>query len=490
MESKDPNSGRSYGIPETIDDRKALDKFISGNAGKKVIAVQGLGFVGAAMAMAAANAYRGDYAVIGVDLAAPESYWKVMALNEGQFPVKAEDPKVLEFYEVARKKKNFTATCDPHAYSLADVIIVDINLDVQKNPKKGKSFDVDLSGFRKAIVAIGKSAKEGVLVLIETTVPPGACEKIVKPILDKAFQERGISKYFLGHSFERVMPGPEYIDSIQNFYRVYAGIDEGSAQETEKFLKTIVRTDQFPLTRLHSTTASEMAKVLENSFRAMNIAFIEEWTEFAEEAGVDLYAVVDAIRKRPTHRNIMLPGLGVGGYCLTKDPLMASWSKKNIFGSKAGLGESEHAVAINDMMPKHTFDAAKRLAQGNLKGKKALLYGVSYRSEVGDTRSTPVGMLYDLLKKEGCTISLQDPYLTTWPEKNVKVEQRIPVEGVFDIIIFCTNHKGYRNNKALQESIMGMKRCIIVDSVGILDKGTIALFKAKHSIKVIGRGDI
>ena len=96
-------------------------------------------------------------------------------------------------------------------------------------------------------------------------------------------------KYHIGHSYERVMPGPNYIDSIQNFYRVYSGINEESANAVELFLKTIIKTDQYPLTRLHSTTATEMAKVMENSFRAMNIAFIEEWGQFAEEAEVNFF---------------------------------------------------------------------------------------------------------------------------------------------------------------------------------------------------------
>jgi len=109
------------------------------------------------------------------------------------------------------------------------------------------------------------------------------------------------------------MPGPDYIDSIQNFYRVYSGIDENSADSVEQFLKTIISTKDYPLTRLGSTNATEMAKVLENSYRAMNIAFTVEWSRFAEEAGVNLYEVVDAIRMRPTHRNLMYPGIGVGG---------------------------------------------------------------------------------------------------------------------------------------------------------------------------------
>src|SRR6185369_3635524 len=117
----------------------------------------------------------------------------------------------------------------------------------------------------------------------------------------------------------------------------------------------LISTNEYPLTRLGNTQATEMAKVLENSYRAMNIAFMVEWSRFAEEAGVNIYEVVNAIRMRPTHKNLMLPGLGVGGYCLTKDPLLASWARMNLFGSEAPLEQSETGVHINDQMPIFAF---------------------------------------------------------------------------------------------------------------------------------------
>ena len=130
------------------------------------------------------------------------------------------------------------------------------------------------------------------------------------------------------------MPGPEYIDSIRKFPRVYSGSNKKSADSIESFLKTIIDTSVCDLTRLDHTNATEMAKVLENSYRAMNIAFAVEWSRFAEEANVDLYSMVDAIRVRKTHSNLMYPGIGVGGYCLTKDPLFAKASSKQILKKK------------------------------------------------------------------------------------------------------------------------------------------------------------
>ena len=290
----------------------SLNEFLEFNSGNPVIAIQGLGFVGSVMSLVCANSPIKDYAVIGVDLDNSQTRTKIDEFNKGVFPLIAEDPKILEYFKSTKLKKNFFATTDELAYCSADVIIVDINLDVVKHSSKDNSlhsFDVNLSSFQQAISTIGKYCKQNALVLVETTVPPGTCEKIIYPTLNDEFKKRNLSidKLNVAHSYERVMPGPEYIDSIQNFPRVYSGIDDKSADAAEAFLKTIINSDKCELTRLKSTTASEMAKVLENSYRASNIAFAVEWSRFAEEADVDLWSIVDAIRVRKTHANLMYP---------------------------------------------------------------------------------------------------------------------------------------------------------------------------------------
>ena len=264
-----------------------------------------------------------------------------------------------------------------------------------------------MAGFKKAIETIGSRCREDVLVLVETTVPPGTCSKIVKPILRSCLERRRLptSRLKIGHSYERVTPGPNYIDSIKNFYRVYSGESEESADHVEGFLKRVISTSQFPLTRLQNTESSEMAKVLENSFRAMNISFIVEWSRFAEQAGVNLYEVIDAIRMRPTHANLMYPGIGVGGYCLTKDPVMASWSAESFFGVEPGLQSSVKAVQINDSMPYSAFEFSKKCLRDEIRGRKFSLLGVAYGPGIGDTRFSPVEVYVDLLMNAGAEVS-------------------------------------------------------------------------------------
>jgi nucleotide sugar dehydrogenase len=495
--SKSPVTGKEYEIPENLNDKAGIDAFIALHPGKKVVVVQGLGFVGSVMGLVVANALTEEYAVIGIDLPTPSSYWKIRSINEGVFPVIASDPKIEVYYQNALKKKNYYATFDAYAYSKADVVVVDINLDVKKqSSEKNDSGDysVDLTPFKKAIEAIGNNCKEDVLVLVETTVPPGTSKKIVRPALEECLAKRKLStnKIKVGHSYERVMPGPKYIDSIQNFYRVFAGTDEKSTEAVETFLRTVIRTDEYPLTRLGNTNATEMAKVLENSFRAMNIAFMVEWSRFAEEAGVDIYEVVNAIRMRPTHKNIMLPGLGVGGYCLTKDPLLASWARMNLFGREEKLGQSEKGVHINDKMPLYAFEYLQSQYNGPLAGKKVLLLGVSYLNDVGDTRYTPVEGFYNQLQMVGCNISLHDPHVKYWEEKDVWVNQDLDelLKDSYDITVITTGHKDYRNNESLINKLLSQPPAFIYDTIGVLTNDEIKGLSAKHVVKVIGRGDL
>jgi UDP-N-acetyl-D-glucosamine dehydrogenase len=273
--SRSPITNKEYLLPGNTDDKKGIDAFIALHPGKKVVVVQGLGFVGSVMALVVANALTEEYAVIGIDLPTSASYWKICSINEGVFPVLASDPKISLYYQNARQKKNYYATYDSYAFSKADII-----LDVKKQASFGhdvEDYSVDLTPFKKAINSIGQLCKKEVLVLVETTVPPGTSQKIVRPLLEENLQKRGlpVSELKVGHSYERVMPGPKYIDSIQNFYRVFAGTDDNSAIAIEQFLRTVIKTDEYPLTRLGNTNATEMAKVLENSYRAMNIAFMK-----------------------------------------------------------------------------------------------------------------------------------------------------------------------------------------------------------------------
>ncbi len=493
--SKNPITLETYNIPSNLDDSRNIQAFISRNKGKKIIVVQGLGFVGAVMSLVCANALTEEYAVIGVDLANESTYWKIRSINDGVFPLIADDPKITQFFDNTKEKGNFFATYDSAAYKFADVIIVDINLDVQKESNEAgglKDFDVNLNGFKFAIKSIGSNCRDNILILVETTVPPGTCEKVVKPIIEDELTKRGlgVDKYRLGHSYERVMPGPEYIDSIREFPRVYSGTNEVAADAIEIFLKTIIDTSICDLTRLAHTNATEMAKVLENSYRAMNIAFAVEWSRYAEEAGVDLYGMVNAIRIRKTHANLMYPGIGVGGYCLTKDPLLASWSRKTFFGASSDLNISINSVSVNDQMPIFAFE---RLVQvfGDLSDQKVTFLGVSYRGDVGDTRFTPVEILVNMVRKAGSKIKLHDPFVSYWEEQKCDVESDLDavLDSNPDLVVVSTGHNAYKKESTI-EKLMKISPAKIYDTIGLFNKDQLLTLQTKHQVSVLGRGDI
>ena len=484
-----------YIVPEDLDDSNNINEFLLSNKDKNVIVVQGLGFVGAVMSLVCANAVAKDYAVIGIDLPSKDSYWKIKSINEGVFPLIADDPKISEFFENTKNKGNFLATYDPLAYSYADTVIVDVNLDVQKksySSHKLKDFDVNLSSFKSAITTIGKNCKQDVMVLVETTVPPGTCANVVKPILEEELLKRGLSikEYILGHSYERVMPGPEYIESIRSFPRVYSGVDARSADDIETFLKTIIDTEVCELTRLENTNATEIAKVLENSYRAMNIAFVVEWSRFAEEAGVDLYEIVNAIRVRKTHTNLMYPGIGVGGYCLTKDPLLASWSRKSFFGSDSDLKMSINSVSVNDQMPVYAFNRLVEIF-GHLVNMNVIFLGVSYRGDIGDTRFTPVETLVDLVRKAGARVKLHDPFISYWQEQDCSVESELDEVLCLEpeLVIISTGHSEYRKSETISK-LMNIKSTNIFDTIGLFSKKQLIMLQGKHKVSVLGKGDI
>jgi UDP-N-acetyl-D-glucosamine dehydrogenase len=331
------------------------------------------------------------------------------------------------------------------------------------------------------------------LVVIETTVPPGACAKVVAPELAGCFLRRGLAEdgFLLAHSYERVMPGEHYLASITDYWRVYSGHTDAAADACAHFLSTFINVADYPLTRLDSTTASETAKLMENSFRAVNIAFVEEWARFAEAVGVDLFQVVAAIRKRPTHNNIRQPGFGVGGYCLTKDPLLPGVAARDIFGRPdLDFPFSEQAVQTNHKMPLVSLKALENLL-GNLARKRILILGVAYRQDVADTRYSPAQTFAVAARQCGAEILAHDPLVEYWPEMDMRVERgQLPPASSVDAVVFCVPHKAYRQLD-LARWLGDGARPAVLDTIGLLDEHQWAAVRAAGSLHAaIGKGSM
>ena len=421
---------------------------ISPGEERRVVAVQGLGFVGAAMAIAAASAVNEEgepaFTVIGVDRDDELGRARVDALNSGRFPFETTDQQLTHALAAARERGNLQAGVDPAAYGMADTIVIDVPLDIDW---RSETPELRLAGFEAAIRTVGEWVRPGALVIVETTVPPGTTQRIVVPLLEDCLRERDLdpSSVLVAHSYERVMPGADYLDSIVNYWRVYAGHTDDAAKAAEKFLSTVINVDDFPISRLSNTTASETAKVLENTFRATTIALMDEWSQFAEMAGVDLFEVVDAIRMRPTHANMRTPGFGVGGYCLTKDPLFGWLSAKVLFDQPIEFPFARAAVRTNDAAPLRVIELTTELLGGSLAGRHILLLGVSYRQDVGDTRYSPAETFARAAIGAGARLTAHDPLIDHWEELGCRVATELPSADDVDAVVLAVPHAGYRD---------------------------------------------
>ena len=457
----------------------------------KQVCIQGLGFVGSAMAIAIASSItklgKSEYQVIGVDLLNDTGRARVDAINRGTFPFLTDDSDLKSALSKASAQGRITATTDEAVYETADIIVVDVPLDL--NSSQGAPV-VNYGEFIEAVRTIGRHVREGALIVIETTVPPGTCEKIVVPTINEELERRNLSRdsVLIAHSFERVMPGSNYLKSITNYWRVYAGYTVEAADACEDFLSDIINVKDYPLTRLANVTSSEVAKVLENSYRAVNIAFVDEWTKFSERLDIDLFSIIDAIQMRPTHSNIRYPGLGVGGYCLTKDPLFGPAAARDLHSMyDVSFPFSTMAIQINEKMPGHTVERLARLFNGAMSGKEILLCGVAYRSEVGDTRHSPSETLVRMLERMGATVTSYDPFVTRWKELERHLPETLPEPRNFDAVVFAVPHKQF---KELDLSTwLSEERPIILDTANIFN-GIDRSRWENEGIKVhsIGRG--
>lgn len=426
--------------------------------GKEIVVVMGVGFVGAVMAAIVADTVdkstgKPSKFVIGMQRPSARSFWKIPMLNKGISPVKAEDPEVDPMIErCVKEKKTLIATFTHDVLKLADVVVVDVQCDYIKNElgnvRNGRT---DMAALEASISVIAENIPPEALVLIETTVAPGTTEQVAYPIMKKIFRKRGIaSDPLLAHSYERVMPGKNYVASIRDFWRVCSGINEEAKRRVVKFLNEVLNTEKFPLTVMDRPIESETAKIVENSYRATILAFLDEWSLYAERNGVDLIKVIKAIKVRPTHSNMIFPGPGVGGYCLPKDGGLGVWAYKHILGFEDDIFRiTPLAIDINDTRGLHvgqlTRDALRNMGKP-IASAEILLLGAAYREDVGDTRYSGSEIVIRKLVEMGAEIRVHDPYVEHWWE--FEQQETYPATGQ-------SKSRFFRNQEKLKEIRVG-----------------------------------
>ena len=456
------------------------------------VCVQGLGFVGAAKAIAIANAIDESgycFEVCGVELPTDEGRRRAEAINLGKFPFETTDQKLIKAAQDASDRGNICALTDSDAFQEADIVVVDVPFDIDRSEGNARLL---IPPFRKAIRTLAANVKPDVLIVVETTVPPGTCENIVMPELRCGLEARGLddTSVMLAYAYERVMPGPNYYDSVVNFWRVYSGMTVEAADECKLFLEKIINVEDFPLTKVSSVTAAEIGKVLENSYRATTIAMMEEWGRFAEAVGVDLFEVIEAIRLRPTHSNMRQPGFGVGGYCLTKDPMLAELAAVEIFGrDDLKFPFSTQALKTNDVMPLTSLEKVQGLLGGSLENKTILLMGISYRSDVGDTRYSPAQLFVESAKKSKANVICHDYLVRYWAELDIVPEKTLPSTEGIDAIVFAMPQQQYSEIKFVEW--LDGNHPLVFDANRVLSQSQLAELRSYGCcVGCIGRPDI
>lgn len=497
--------------------------------GKEVVVVMGVGFVGAVMAAIVADTKdakgRNTKFVIGCQRPSSRSFWKIPLLNRGESPVKAEDPEVDELISrCVKKTKTLTASFNSDSLKLANCVVVDVQCDYSKNDLGlMKTGEADMAALEATMRTIGEKIQPDCLVLIETTVAPGTTEFVAFPILKKAFVARGIkTDPLLAHSFERVMPGKHYVSSIRDFWRVCSGCTPEARQRVEKFLREVLNTKEFPLTVMDRPIESETTKIVENSYRATILAFLNEWSLFAERNGVDLMKVIKAIKMRPTHSNIIFPGPGIGGYCLPKDGGLGYWAYRHILGFEDGdevFKITPTAIDINDTRALHvaelTRDALRNMGR-YIAGAEVVICGASYREDVGDTRYSGSEMVVRKLTEMGADMRVHDPYVDHWYELESQDDYPAPgsswsrffrnQSGLVhtrvqkdlaktlhdaEAVILAVPHKPYHDLKPEDVVQWAGAPLAVIDCFGILSDDKIRrYFELGCEVKALGRGHI
>ena len=378
----------------------------------KVLAIIGQGYVGLPLAMAAVDA---GWTVIGVDNFAA----KVDQINRGISPVEDVSGQRLQ---TAISNGLYRATTDFSEVTKASVVTICVPtpLDDKREP--------DLSLLRSAAIGIAPYVSEKTLVVSESTSYPGTLRDIIIPIVNE-LKPVGTENVYFASAPERVNPG-DAIWNQKNTPRLVGGIDQESQIRALAFYNSICDA----VVTVSNPEVAEAAKLLENTFRLVNIALINEFTQICSASGINVHEVINAAASKPYGFMPFTPGVGVGGHCIPVDPLYLTWwARQN--GGEATFVES--ADRINHEMPKYVAERALSMVEGSIVNPRVLILGVAYKPGVGDVRETPVTELRSYLQDFGANVAWHDPLVPIWEGTNP-----VDLDWNCDVAILATNQPG------------------------------------------------
>ena len=410
------------------------------------ICVLGLGYIGLPTALLFAQKYE----VVGVDI----SEKVVEKVNRGESPF--DEPGIDNLFEKA--KNNIVAKTEVED---ADVFLIAVPTPLEKAVKVA-----DLKYARSAAEMIYPHLNKENLVILESTVPPGASERLVIPILERSGLKAG--EFYFVHCPERAIPGNTIYEMIHND-RIIGGFDKKSVELARDLYSSFVNGNLY----LTDTRTAEFVKLMENTYRDANIALANEFAQMADESGINIWGAIELANKHP-RVNILNPGPGVGGHCIAIDPwfLTENSTKCRMISL---------ARAINDSMPNYVLQIVRDLLE-DVRDPTITVFGVAYKGNVDDTRETPALKFIKLAENEGYVVKVHDPYVKTFEYKVLSLEDAV---GGSDCIVIITDHSEFEEIEPEEISRL-MRRRNVVDCRNILDMGrwTGTGFK----VKMLGNG--
>jgi len=404
------------------------------------IAVIGLGYVG--LPVAALFAEQG-YSVIGVDIKSE----RAQRINQGVSPIEGKEPGLAELIGRVIRQGSLQATDEYAKINACDVILVDVETPVNS------AHIPEYQALRSALKSLGGVLKKGALVVIESTIMPGTMQNIALPILEENSKGKCGVDFYLGNCPERVMPG-KLLQNLTSMSRVVGGDTPETAAVMQALYRQIVQAD----VDTADWITAELVKTMENTYRDVQIAFANEMALICEALGADVWRVRELVRKSPG-REMLLPGAGVGGHCIPKDPWLLASSVK---GLDVKVRLIPAAREINSGMPGHMLSLLKgRL--NDLQGKRILILGYAYLEDSDDTRDAPSQYFLRALEAEGAIGVVHDPFVAEYAGDVYSKAQGCHAA------VLMTAHSEYRTIDFHQLK-QAMQHALIIDGRNLWDK--------------------
>lgn len=418
------------------------------------IGVVGLGYVGLPLAVEKAKA---GFKTIGFDV----NPQKIELVNQGHNYIgDVVDSDLKKLVENGM----LSATMDISAVSKADfvAICVPTPLDAHQQP--------DISYVESSVRAISGHIKKGSVIVLESTTYPGTTEEFVKPLLEKGSGLKCGEDFYLGFSPERVDPG-NLIYKTKNTPKVVGGIGKDATEVIAAMYRAVLASDVYEVS---SPAVAEMEKILENTYRNVNIGLINEFAMLCNKMGISIWEVIDAAKTKPYGFQAFYPGPGLGGHCIPLDPYYLSWKARE-YGFHTSMIES--SMMINDNMPAYTVERASLILNRHkkpLNGSRVLVLGVAYKQNINDYRESPALKVMSLLRSSGAEVVFYDP----WVEK-------------------YRDHDGqyYTGEKELTETLIKSADLVIITTAhtnvdyAFVQRNAKAVFDTKNITKSLGKFD-